>query len=279
MSEVTKESGNLIDLTEFKRNSRLKRKEKRNAAKRKALTSAQSSRSTKLIQNTEVSRISVDTWHVIAARYLAIAGIALLTLAEIGIALVIPDMQASALPEWVTIFNEWLPRVRNLGAILVMLSLPTLAKQSLKHALGAWPIYIGLVCWSFYNTSQWTNTTSVSASIGKTDTRQLELESKYDVPVKRQRYEDAKVAEDKVISDKDRQCSKNDGSVCQTFVKTTVPSYTKAREAAWKEYKSAKDKAEQQARSELKPTITSDNSKLINTILPLIGGILFMLVK
>jgi hypothetical protein len=152
-----------------------------------------------------------------------------------------------------------------------------LAERSWVHSFIAWPLYIGLGCWSYTNFDQWTHRTNTSATIERTTTRRHELENQYGLSTLKQRYEDAKSEGLKLKADRETVCKQNDGSRCQRYDKVTIPSAIRSRETAWNQYMSAMSEIDRQSKED---TSTKDKAvfERLNALLPLLGGILLKLV-
>ncbi len=219
-------------------------------------------------------------WQNIAARVCLVVGAALLIIAQVGIDVVVPYMQGSQYPGWATTVNDAVPALRNLGTIIAIVGLPTVARASWMHALIAWSLYVGGAYWSWTNTYQWTSIVVADASTSKSDARRHSLEIQYDITGKRKRLLDAQAEVAQVMKDREKQCNTNDGTVCVVFTRKTVPDAVRKETAAAEDLRAAvKEVADATKHEEAaKPANVIDHSKIINSLIPLLGGLLLRLV-
>jgi len=206
------------------------------------------------------------------SKALVVLGVILLTSAEIGIVVINGYMQGETdIPVWIATINKWLPVIRNLGGILAMLGLPALGGYI------GWSMYAFLVCVSILNNLQWTHTTSTNATRAKETQMEKELLQRPDIALKKESYETS--LSDKRRKEKDEKslCDQNDGTKCIRAKKDTSDA-ARRYEASKASYDGAMAEAKAKATQETTP-IAANQSLWINTILPLIGGILIRLVS
>jgi hypothetical protein len=206
------------------------------------------------------------------AKSLVWLGVILLGMSEAGIQLLDGYMQGNEdIPWYIATANKWLPVVRNLGGFSAMLGLPTFGGT-------AWFVYAFLICWAVNNNLHWNHTTTTNATRAKETQLRSDLEQQYDIPALKQRWQDAKQSEKEVASSRDAICKQNDGTKCVRYRDKLVPEAIKTTKDAFDKYNGAKSKAIEQAEKDTAP-IAANQSLWINTILPLIGGILIRLVS
>jgi hypothetical protein len=208
--------------------------------------------------------------HIIATSLIWLGAI-LLSMSEAGIQLLDGYMQGNEdIPSYIATANKWLPIVRNLGGFVAMLGLPTIGGK-------AWVVYVFLFGWSVTNNLHWTHTTSTNATRAKETQLEKELLQRPDIALKKESYETS--FSDKRRKEKDEKslCDQNDGTKCIRAKKETSDA-ARRYEASKASYDGAMAEAKAKASQETTP-IAANPSLWINTILPLIGGILIRLVS
>ena len=265
-----KEVENVVTLKEFKKQRRLKQKEKRKLRKleQSKLSNASKASGERKQQVTSSPKLNIG---LTLSRCLVMVGAILPAISEAGIQLLDGYMQGNEdIPSYIATANKWLPIVRNLGGFVAMLGLPTLGGK-------AWLVYVFLFGWSINNNLHWTHTTSTNATRLKETQLEKELLQRPDIALKKESYETS--FSDKRRKEKDEKslCDQNDGTKCIRAKKDTSDA-ARRYEASKASYDGAMAEAKAKATQETTP-IAANPSLWINTILPLIGGILIRLVS
>lgn len=178
--------------------------------------------------------------------------------------------------QWLAVARDCLPEL-GMAFMLEVCSLHYKRGNRLKAGISA-IVFIGLLYVTLQNFDQYSTSAMSNTNIERIEKRQKELEDQYDVSSKRMRYDNAVIMESKAISDKDKQCAKNDGSMCQTYLKRIVPEAIQVKVKAWEEYQSAKRQAKEQAERELSG-LTDKNTSAVSyrKFLPLLGAVFILI--
>src|SRR5262249_3454301 len=126
------------------------------------------------------------------------------------------------------------------------------------------------------NNMQWTSATSTNATIERTKHRKNELLADPATALLAETYNRAVENLERIKADEPIRCTIPDSTACKRYKNETLPRAKKTLEQATTPYQEALDKATREAKKETTP-VAPDQSLIIRTFLPMLGGIFVML--